>query len=176
MKSILTAVFLIITAFCLKAQKTDCKDIMDKDGVAYLKGSEKPFTGKCTSWTDATHKAFESTYKGGKLNGKEITWNRKGIKISESTYKDGKYEGLVLHFYEDGKIKSRELYNPKRKTQCHSRNYTYISGENFRKCDARTLQFYRCLYYYHTLLLTFPKYFAAICLLNKYIYIMFTKS
>ena len=110
MKNIFLIIFLLVLSLYLKAQQTDCKDIDEKESIAYKKGTGKPFTGKCISWIDVSHKSFESTYKDGKLNGKEITWNRKGIIISESNYKEGKYDGLVLHFYDDGKIKSREFY------------------------------------------------------------------
>ena len=81
-------VFLMVFfgASCDREQKIKLLDTELRSGLRYLKGQEKPLTGK----------VFEF-YEGGNLK-------------SSGNYVNGKTEGLQINWYENGQKKQRSLF------------------------------------------------------------------
>ena len=71
--------------------------------IAYLKGSDTPYTGKIYSMYENYHDgAQQRNYKDGKLDGLWVFWYKNGQKEMEQNYKDGKKDGLWVWWYENG--------------------------------------------------------------------------
>ena len=79
-----------------------------RGGIAYLKGSETPYTGKSFELYDNGQKSSEENWKDGKRNGLNLGWHENGQKDSEANYKDGMTDGLAVWWHENGQ-KSGEL-------------------------------------------------------------------
>ena len=80
----------------------------EREGIAYLKGSDTPYTGKATRLYENGQKQAEANYKGGKKEGLQTYWHKNGQKREESNYKNGKPDGQWLGWYENGQKKSEE--------------------------------------------------------------------
>ena len=102
------------------------EEIEEREGIAYLKGSDTPYTGKAyglhengqkekeinykdgkeeglhSCWYSNGQKNYEINYKGGKRDGLHSRWNFNGKKESEGNYKDGKEEGLLTTWHKNG--------------------------------------------------------------------------
>ncbi len=59
-----------------------------KDGLLYLDGETKPFSGELVSYYENRHKHKKRIYKNGKKDGIFIEWNKNGLKIKEEIYQD----------------------------------------------------------------------------------------
>jgi antitoxin component YwqK of YwqJK toxin-antitoxin module len=77
-----------------------------REGVAYLKNSDSPYTGKCFDFHENGQKETEMTFKGGKMDGPAVWWYENGQKETEGNYKDGKIDGLSVLWHENGQKKS----------------------------------------------------------------------
>jgi antitoxin component YwqK of YwqJK toxin-antitoxin module len=95
-----------------------------REGIAYLKGSDTPYTGKDFSLHENGQKKGVGNYKDGKENGLFVVWDANGRKKSEINYKDGKEDGLWVwrhengqkggeRNYKDGVLVSRKSWNNK---------------------------------------------------------------
>ena len=73
-----------------------------RERIAYLKGSDTPYTGKAFGLYENGQKQMELNFKDGKENGLCLSWHENGQKQFESTYKDGKQHGLVVTWHENG--------------------------------------------------------------------------
>ena len=61
-----------------------------RDGIAYLRGSDTPHTGKIYGLYKNGRKLAEGNYKDGKQESLTVEWHENGQKASESDWKDGK--------------------------------------------------------------------------------------
>ena len=80
------------------------------DEIAYLKGSDTPYTGTQTYWHKNGKKILEATFKDGKFDGLLQRWHENGTKWSEGNYKDGKEDGLYVEWYKNGHKKDEIDY------------------------------------------------------------------
>ena len=77
------------------------EEIEPREGLAYVKGSDAPYTGKVFGLYENGQK-WEDNYKDGKVDGLQVLWYESGQKESEINYKDGKKDGLFLGWHENG--------------------------------------------------------------------------
>ena len=80
------------------------------DEIAYLKGSDTPYTGTQTYWHKNGQKILEATFKDGKFDGLLQRWHENGTKWSEVNYKSGKEDGLYVEWYKNGQKKHEINY------------------------------------------------------------------
>lgn len=59
-----------------------------KDGLFYLDGETKPFTGDLVSYYENRQKHKKRTFKNGKKDDIFIEWDKNGLKIKEEIYQD----------------------------------------------------------------------------------------
>ena len=65
------------------------EEIEPREDLAYVKGSDTPYTGKVFALYEKGHKKSEGNFKGGKLDGPSVLWHKNGQKKSEGNFKDG---------------------------------------------------------------------------------------
>lgn len=118
---ILLFFIITLTSFSVSKSAYDY-EIIEKNGIIYLKNETSPFTGKVISKKDRNFyvngkphgkwltfypngnlKSIES-WKNGKLFGKYILYQENGTKIFETTYLNGKDNGNYFLFHENGQI------------------------------------------------------------------------
>jgi antitoxin component YwqK of YwqJK toxin-antitoxin module len=104
MKHLLLMAFAILTIGCgeKKSDGVNLDELEDREGVAYLKNSDSPYTGKCFEFHDNGQKKSEGNLKDGKQHGLSVLWHENGQKKTEVNYKDGKQHGLLVSWYENG--------------------------------------------------------------------------
>ena len=70
-------------------------DGVTQNGILYLKGSTKPFTGKSLCiWDTANVTWYKGKYQDGLKEGLWIFYNKNSTKKSETNYSAGKMNGL----------------------------------------------------------------------------------
>jgi antitoxin component YwqK of YwqJK toxin-antitoxin module len=127
MKHLLLMAFAILTIGCgekksdgVNAHESESVDIESdgvnldetevREGVAYLKNSDSPYTGKIFDFHDNGQKKAEGNLKDGKLDGLLVWWHENGQKKAEENLKDGKLDGLLVWWHENGQKKAEENY------------------------------------------------------------------
>jgi antitoxin component YwqK of YwqJK toxin-antitoxin module len=90
----------------IESDGVNIDELEDREGVAYLKNSDSPYTGKIFDFHDNGQKKAEGNLKDGKLDGLLVWWHENGQKKAEENYKDGEYDGLSLAWYENGQKKA----------------------------------------------------------------------
>ena len=108
MKHLLLMAFAILTIGCgeKKSEDVNLDELEDREGVAYLKNSDSPYTGKVFEFHDNGQKKSETTLKDGKPDGLSEAWFENGQKEVEGNYKDGKLHGPAVTWYENGQKES----------------------------------------------------------------------
>ena len=81
-----------------------------RNGVRYVKGEEKPFTGMAFYFYKEGSNSQESPYIKGKLNGTEVNYYESGSIHGETPYVDGKKHGTQIWYFEDGTKKEKFVY------------------------------------------------------------------
>ena len=102
MKKILLIV-LVLIAGCAK-EPIDLKTLERKNGVAYTKDTNEPYTGAVFTLYSSGEKKREGYLKDGELDGKYTWYLKSGQMYEEGNYKDGKKDGKYTHYYENGQI------------------------------------------------------------------------
>ena len=104
MKHLLLMAFAILTIGCgeKKSEDVNHDELEVREGVAYLKNSDSPYTGKVFEFHDNGQKKSEGNYKDGKVHGPVVIWYENGQKRSEGNYKDGKLHGDGRGWHENG--------------------------------------------------------------------------
>jgi antitoxin component YwqK of YwqJK toxin-antitoxin module len=82
----------------------------DREGVAYLKNSDSPYTGKSFEFHDNGQKKSEDNFKDGKPHGIVFSWYENGQKQAEVNFKDGKQHGDARGWHENGQKKLEGNY------------------------------------------------------------------
>ena len=85
-----------------------------KDGLAYKREDESPYSGKAYEASFFGNKRKEGNFKNGLKDGLWIEWDESQRKISQIPYREGKLHGISVHW---GTV-NRELYR-----------YNYENGE-----------------------------------------------
>jgi antitoxin component YwqK of YwqJK toxin-antitoxin module len=117
----------------LRSEGIDWNELEFREDIAYLKGSDIPYTGKYfafwnngnknkgnykdgkqeglnVEWHENEQMEQKVTYKDGKLDGLGTTWHENGQMESEGNYKDGKREGLRVGWHSNGEKSSEVKY------------------------------------------------------------------
>jgi antitoxin component YwqK of YwqJK toxin-antitoxin module len=112
MKHLLLMAFAILTIGCgeKKSEDVNLDELEDREGVAYLKNSDSPYTGKVFEFHDNGQKKSEITLKDGEYDGPAVSWHENGQKDSEGNNKDGKLHGPAVICYENGQKKAEANY------------------------------------------------------------------
>ena len=106
-KVLFVIIFILLFASCGKPREVDFKDTEERDGITYVKGETKTFTGIIKSYYDNGALKEDIPYKDGKANGIVKGYYPNGNLESIGNFKDGKLEGLYKEYYENGNLKSR---------------------------------------------------------------------
>jgi antitoxin component YwqK of YwqJK toxin-antitoxin module len=112
MKHLLLMAFAILTIGCgeKKSDGVNSDELEVREGVAYLKNSDSPYTGKYFEFHDNGQKKSEENYKDGKYDGLTVYWYENGGKAGEGNFKDGKPDGLTVSWHENGQKKTEINY------------------------------------------------------------------
>ena len=81
-----------------------------REGIAYSRGSDTPFTGKVFELHEDGQKYWEEDYKDGKSDGLYEMWYKNGQKGEETNFKDGNFDGLCTKWYKNGQKMSESFY------------------------------------------------------------------
>ena len=81
-----------------------------REDIAYLKGSNTPYTGKSYTVYLRGEKRTEENYKDGKKEGLHFKWYTNGEKQVEMNFNDGKENGLHTEWYRNGKKEGEGNY------------------------------------------------------------------
>ncbi|MDC0201162.1 hypothetical protein OAK04_02100 [Verrucomicrobia bacterium] len=80
----------------------NAEELEEREGIAYLKGSDTPYTGKAYGLHKNGQKWVEKNFKDGKGDGLLVEWYKNGQKERESNWKNGKLDGLIVGWHENG--------------------------------------------------------------------------
>ena len=81
-----------------------------RDGIAYLKGTETPYTGKQIGWHENGKKEAEINWRNGILHGLFESWYDNGTNRAKGNWKEKKKEGLWVYWYESGQRKQEGTF------------------------------------------------------------------
>ena len=81
-----------------------------RDGIAYLKGTETPYTGKQIGWHENGKKEAELNLRNGMLHGLFESWYDNGTNRAKGNWKEKKKEGLWVYWYESGQRKQEGTF------------------------------------------------------------------
>ena len=84
----------------------NAEEVEDRDGIAYLKGSDTPYTGKVYGLYPNGQKEYETDFWNGKEDGIDTVWYENGNKKEEGIWKNGKQDVLQTRWYENGQKKN----------------------------------------------------------------------
>ncbi len=145
MKKALFSLCLFICFFSIAISQVINYDQLEKRSrVAYLKGTDTPFSGTAKSFykngavknditfaeglKEGNYKVFYESgkiksvklYKQNKLEGEVIVWYETGQFERKVMFSSDKKNGLFQSWYENGQIKSKGLYINNKKTGIHT--------------------------------------------------------
>jgi antitoxin component YwqK of YwqJK toxin-antitoxin module len=78
------------------------EELEEREDIAYLKGSDTPYTGKVFELDGNGNKQREGFYKDGRREGIMIVWYYNGQKMREGNFKDGELDGLFIRWHMNG--------------------------------------------------------------------------
>ena len=114
-KVLFVIIFILLFASCGKPREVNITDTEIREGITYVKGETKAFTGIIKLYYDNGALKKDIPYKDGKENGIGKGYYPNGNLESEGNFKDGKLEGLFKGYYENGNIRMEINYkNDKR--------------------------------------------------------------
>ena len=93
----------------LRSEGIDWNELEFREDIAYLKGSDTPYTGKYFAFWNNGNKN-KGNYKDGKEEGLQTYWHKNGQKKVEENYKNGKQDGLTVWWHENGQKSSEVNY------------------------------------------------------------------
>ena len=105
----------------------NAEELEEREGIAYLKGSDTPYTGKAYGLHKNGQKWVEKKFKDGKGDGLLVEWYKNGQKERESNWKNGKLDGLIVGWHENGQKRGEGNY--KDGLQIDSSKYWNRKGE-----------------------------------------------
>ena len=99
-----------VTETKLELEGVNAEKLEEREGLAYVKGSDAPYTGNVYGLYENGQKKAEANFKDGKRDGLELQWYENGQKQFEANFKDGKPDGLNLGWHENGQKIREENY------------------------------------------------------------------
>ena len=109
MNKLYALIVLVTTAACTPGE-IPLQDVVEKQGIAYHKDSETPFTGSATAYWPNGQFHKRVNYQDGKKYGLIEEFDENGQMRRKANYVDGKEDGLVEEFDEKGQIQQRLNY------------------------------------------------------------------
>ena len=91
---------LLITLLSSPSWSTPLVDLVNRDGLYYLKFSGVPFTGKVTGTS-------QGSLKNGEREGDWVHYWDNGQLKSKGNYTNGKKEGVWVHYWDNGRLSSK---------------------------------------------------------------------
>ena len=127
-----TLLLLSFNSYSVEIKEIDSVQL--KDGLAYEKGQETPFTGihitrdkdgnkfhtksylngtltLISIWYEDGTKLSEAEYKNGKANGHLLSWHKNGNMWIKSNFKDDKENGTSTIYYKNGQKKQISIFD-----------------------------------------------------------------
>ena len=114
-KVLFMLIFILLFASCGKPREVNIADTEIREGIAYVKGETKAFTGIIKSYYDNGALKKDIPYKDGKKEGLSKAYYKNGNLLSEDNYKDDKLEGLSKVYYENGNLIAEYYYKDGKK-------------------------------------------------------------
>ena len=101
-----------VTETKFELEGVNAEKLEEREGLAYVKGSDAPYTGKVYGLYENGQKFVELNYKDGKRDGLNLQWYENGQKGLEEIYKDGKMPSKALQSI--GTVKASLLTHKKK--------------------------------------------------------------
>ena len=114
-KVLFMVIFILLFASCGKPREVNITDTEIREGITYVKGETKAFTGIIKSYYENGNLESEGNFKDGKLNGLSKLFYENGNLKSEANFKDDKLEGLLKLYYENGYLIAQYYYKDGKK-------------------------------------------------------------
>ena len=106
------AAFFLLFSLAGCGAKIDASEVIERSGVMFRKGSEKPFSGVVTG--RGRHEGYRNfpfeykkEFKKGLLEGRSFYYYTDGQVESIEPYKNGLLHGVVTQYHPNGQLKSR---------------------------------------------------------------------
>ena len=106
------------------AREVSWDDTERRDGVAYVKGAAKPFTGTVIEYYEDGSVHWKTPYVNGKAHGTAIFYREDGSKRSEYVWVNGEKRGTAILYRKDG---SKERETPFVEGKWHGTRISYYS-------------------------------------------------
>lgn len=128
-------IILLIAPILGFGKEIDANKIEQREGIFYVIGKKKPFTGKAISYHENGKKSSSTEYKKGEIKGKLegwyptgekqvlgniinmqktgmwTAWFQNGVKIRQGAFENGKEEGEYIWWIESGKVSKKGIYH-----------------------------------------------------------------
>jgi len=114
MKNILLILFSLSAFVSFSQEAVDFNMLEVKDGLYYVKGQAKAFTGQCYTLYKTGEKGLGGNIKDGKKDGDWIWWYKNGTKKRFAHYVDGMLDGKSTFWYKNGNKKSEIFFSENR--------------------------------------------------------------
>ena len=109
-KALFMVIFILLFVSCGKPREVNIIDAEIREGIAYVKGETKAFTGIIKSYYDNGALKEDIPYKDGKENGIAKGYYPNGNLEAEISSKDNKLEGLSKTYHENGNLRTEINY------------------------------------------------------------------
>ena len=114
MRKIFVLILSLTMLISYAQRKEKYENLEAKNGLMYVKGETKPYTGKCYTTHDNGKLGMGGYYVNGKMNGNWIWWYKNGNKKRYTQYKNGVKHGKNIYYYKNGVKKSEIIYDNNR--------------------------------------------------------------
>jgi antitoxin component YwqK of YwqJK toxin-antitoxin module len=131
---LILSTLLLLSANSYGVESKEIDSVQLKDGLAYEKGQDTPFTGihisrdkdgnkfhtknylngvltLMTVWYEDGTKLSEAEHKNGKANGHLLSWHKNGNMWIKSDFKDDKENGTSTIYYKNGQKKQISIFD-----------------------------------------------------------------
>ena len=123
--------FLLTLTSCGKERIEDKSKLEARDGIIYVIGENKPYTGTFIDKYKNGNLYEKIRYKDGKVHGKHEVYYKNGQLESIRFPKNGKNDGEFKNYYENGNLRTEGMYKDG-KNDGVSRMY-YENGQLWRE-------------------------------------------
>jgi len=112
LKKIIVLLFIVIISSCKSRDCNDLEFIVNEvnEKIISLKGTDKPYTGKCKFIYENGKTKSSREYLEGKYHGEWKFYYENGNIETQGQYNKGKKNGEWKYYYETGKIKQLSYY------------------------------------------------------------------
>ena len=114
-KVLFMVIFVLLFASCGKPREVNITDTEIREGITYVKGETKAFTGIIKSYYENGNLESEGNFKDGKLEGLSKLYYENGILQIEVSYKNGKIDGIMRNYYKNGDLIAEHYYKDGKK-------------------------------------------------------------